>query len=975
MFSPHNLFLIVLGYLLLLFAVAYVAERREKAGKSIVNNPYVYSFSLAVYCTSWTFYGSVGKAATSGLSFLPVYLGPTLIAALWVIVLRKVVRIAKVNRITTLSDFLSSRYGNSLFLSGLVTAVTVIGIIPYLGLQIKAILSTFALISGKETGTAFAGLVITAVLGFFAIIFGARRLDLSERHSGLVCAIAFESVVKLAAFLLVGAFVTYGIFDGFRDIFARAAEAGHSALMSLGSGAGTSYGEWLAIMLLSMSAIMFLPRQFHMAVVENSDETHIAKAAWLFPLYLLLINIFVLPIALGGLLAGGSKADADYFVLTLPLGQDEHYLSLLAFMGGFSAASGMVIVEVLALSTMVMNSMIMPAFTRYHESPRFPLVILTMKRIAMLTVLFLGYLFALFFGEFYSLVDIGLKSFEAVALFAPSFILGLYWKRGTKAGAMAGLIAGFAVLLYTLVVPALMRAEILDEDLVKTLTVSGLLNPTCLFGISGFGKWGHSLFWSMLFNLVAYIGVSAFTRQSKEEEIQALIFVESYEKARDLGPTGSYTVADIEAVLAQYLGKQAAKEAVEHFLTKKHKTHDEATPRDLVELRTHAENILSGAIGAPIASIIFEDRLCLTERERGELSESIRQITESLRLSRQELSEVNRKLSYLKEFSENIIDSAPLGIVTVDAMMRIEYWNRGMEAICRVSRAEAFGRHVADLLPWLTEERLKTTEQFEISIDMPIHRTFKIYVSTFTHPSGGFVVILEDISETKRLERERKNILSMFAHDMKNPVLTAGGFLARIRAGKAGPVTETQAGYHDLMAEELRRLQELITDFLEFSRFEAKECKPLCKPCDIVAALCRHVETARIEAEKKEIGVTINSACTSPQISADIGLLERVITNLLDNAIKYTDPGGSVTVTLCEREKNILVQVADTGAGIQEEHIPFIFDAFYRVSRDTRGSGLGLSIAKTIVEAHGGKIWVESTPGKGSVFSFTIPKD
>jgi Na+/proline symporter/signal transduction histidine kinase len=975
-FGPLNLFLIVLTYLILLFILAYAAERREASGRSIVNNPYVYSLSLAVYCTSWTFYGSVGKAATSGLSFLPVYLGPTLIAALWLIVLKKVVRLAKTNRITTLSDFISSRYGKSLFLSVVVTAVTVIGIIPYLGLQLKAILSTFVLISGKDMQSPVPGLAITCILGFFAIMFGARRLDLSERHSGLVCAIAFESIVKLVAFIVVGGFVTYGIFDGFGDILDRAAQSGHTALLMLGTGGGTTYAEWFAILFLSMMAIMFLPRQFHMAVVENSDEAHIAKAAWLFPLYLFLINIFVLPIALGGLLSGGSEADADYFVLTLPLGRSEPYISLLVFMGGFSAASGMVIVEVLALSTMVMNSMIMPAFTRYHESPRFPLLILSMKRLVMLGVLFLGYLFALFFGEFYSLVDIGLKSFEAVALFAPPFLFGLYWKRGTKNGAIAGLIAGFVVLLYTLALPALMRAEMLDEKLVAALTASEFFNPNRLFGIDGFGKWSHSLFWSMLFNVVVYVGVSVFTTQSREEEIQALVFVESFEKARELGPAGSYTVAAIETILAQYLGRSEARIAVQRFLARKEKTREELTSKDLVELKTEAENILSGAIGAPIAGIIFENRLCLTERERGELSESIKEITENLRFSRQELAEVNRELAYLKEFSENIIDSAPLGIITVDGLMRIEYWNRGIELTTGIARSEAFGRNVTALLPWLTEERIKAKDPFEITLDAPVHRTLKIYMSPFTHPSGGLVVILEDITETKRLERERKNILSMFAHDMKNPVITAGGFLSRIIAGKAGPVTETQSSYHELISDELRKLQELITDFLDFSRFEAKECRPACKPHDLRACVHRHIETAQVEADKKDIHIALDCAeGADVSVNADAALLDRVVTNLIDNAVRYTNAGGSVTVRLRERDGDALVEVADTGIGIAEEHLPFIFDAFYRVSRDTKGSGLGLAIAKTIVEAHGGKIWVESITGKGSNFCFTIPKN
>ena len=634
MFAPYNVFLIVLGYLLLLFAVAYYAEGMEKKGKSVVNNPYIYSLSLAVYCTSWTFYGSVGKAATSGLSFLTIYLGPTLMAALWMVVLKKVVRIAKVNRITTLSDFIGSRYGKSLSLASLVTIVAVVGVTPYLGLQIKAIINTFTIISGETTGSAEAGLFITLTLGIFAIIFGARRLDSSERHGGLVFAIAFESIVKLLAFIVVGVFVTYGLFHGFHDIFSKISDSEHSVLLFLGKGTGTDYPEWLALIFLSMMAIMFLPRQFQMAVVENYDEAHIAKAAWLFPLYLFLINIFVLPIAFGGLLLGGTDKMADYFVLTLPWNHGSRYLSLFAFVGGFSAATGMVIVETLALSTMVMNSIIMPALINFHEAPKFPAEILNIKRIVIFGVVYLGYVFATSIGEFYNLAEIGLMSFAAVSLFAPAFFLGLYWKRGTRKGAIAGLLAGFGVWLYTLLLPALLRAGIVKEaGLIGMVTASKMLGPDSLFGIQDLGRWGNSLFWSMLINLIFYVGFSVFTRQTKEEEIQALIFVESYEKVKDFAQGGSYTVSDIEDILTEYIGRAEGRDFIRGFLTRKDKRGDELSPKELYELRDEAEKILSGALGSSIAAIIFEDKIVLTEKERGELSEAAQKAVEAKRES------------------------------------------------------------------------------------------------------------------------------------------------------------------------------------------------------------------------------------------------------------------------------------------------------------------------------------------------------
>ncbi len=977
MFAPFNLFAITLCYLVLLFVIAYYAEKKEQTGKSIVNNPYIYSLSLAVYCTSWTFYGSVGKAATSGLSFLPVYLGPTLIAALWIVLLKRIVRIAKINRITTISDFISSRYGKSLVLNALVTFVAVAGITPYLGLQIKAIISTFAIISGKTTVSVSVGIFVTLFLGIFAIIFGARRLDFSERHSGLVLAIAFESMIKLTAFILVGLFVTYGLFDGFGDIFSRIRASGYSELFCLGKGSVTPYSEWFAILFISMMAIMFLPRQFHMAVVENYDEAHITKAAWLFPLYLLLINIFVIPIASGGLLLGGAVKDADYFVLSLPLDHGKKYLSLLAFIGGFSAATSMVIVESLALSTMVMNSMIMPSLMRFQDSPRFPVIILNMKRMVILGVVLLGYIFTHLIGEYYSLVDIGLKSFEVVTLFAPAFLLGLYWKGGNKKGAIGGLITGFVIVTYTLIMPALLRAGVLqNRGIISLMINSEIFNPNSLFGIKGLGKWGHALFWSMLFNVVIYVGVSLFTGRSKEEEIQSLVFVESYNVVKGLGPGGSYAHNDVEDILARYLGRTQAAGVIENFLLKKNKNRNELAPKDFFELRDEAEKVLSGAIGPSMAAIIFNNKFILTEKEREELSESVKQITRSLRLSSHELAEANRELSYLKEFTENIIESTPVGIVTLDSALKVKYWNRQMEAMTGIAKSNASERCILTLLPWIPEDVLKKIQQRDITCYTPDHKTFKIYISPFKDPSGGSVVIIEDITEQERLERERKNILSMFAHDMKNPVMVAGGFLSRLCSRREGPLSEMQQDCLAVINDELKKLEELVRDFLEFSRFEAKECKPMKAACDMDATLSKLIETEKNEANKNNIAVLYEKIpeYASFIVNADCTMISRVFTNLLDNAIRYTNSGGTVSIKLSNRENDILVQVRDTGIGISENHIPYIFDAFYRVSRDTKGSGLGLSIAKTIIEAHGGRISVASEPGQGSTFSFTLPK-
>ncbi|MGC2062725.1 MAG: ATP-binding protein [Thermodesulfovibrionales bacterium] len=1002
MFQGWLLFFGILGYLSLLFLIAHIADRREKAGRSIVSNPYIYSLSLAVYCTSWTFYGSVGKAATSGLSFLTIYLGPTLMASLWMLLLQKMIRIAKENRITTLSDFVGSRYGNSLFLSALITIVAVVGITPYLGLQIKAIMNSFSILTGSTEGTSAAGWMITLILGIFSIIFGARRLDTSERHEGLIFAIAFESIVKLAAFLSVGVFVTYGLFNGFTDIFAKIKGSEHGELLFLGVGTPISYTQWASLLFLSMMAIMFLPRQFHVAVVENSDSSHVSKAVWLFPLYLFLINIFVLPVAFGGLLLGGSQSGADSFVLTIPLEQGRHYLALFVFIGGFSAATGMVIVESLALSTMVMNSLVMPGIFRFNEMEGFPSVILNIKRIVILGCTFLGYFFAVSIGEFYSLVDMGLKSFEAVTIFAPSVIFGLYWKRGNKKGAAAGIIAGFLIWIYTLLVPAMIKSGVLNEQgFFQLLVNSRFLNPNALFGVEGLDKWSHSLFWGLLLNVGCYFGVSIFTRQDSEEEKQALMFVESYTPTV-LPVKSSYSVGQIEEILGQYIGKREAFEIVESFLVRHGIKRELLNQNEFILLRDEAERVLSGAMGTAIATIILEDKLTLTEQERGDLSSSIKQMTETLRLSRQELAIANRNLAYLKEFSENIIESAPVGIVTLDAFLRIRYWNKEIETLTVIKKTEAFNRSIITVLPWLRKEVIQHAGQDDEIIVTPKLQTFKVNVSPFKDPSGGFVVIFEDITEKRKMEEQlvqASKLASLgkltagISHEIGNPLASISSLIQELTSLRIGSliVPREERSQDDTVADRrtvvepereaafieeslktinghIERIAKIVRSLGDFARTSSREkvMSPLGEILDHTLNLVRYDKRFRNIELNPEIGPL-------PLVRVNPDQIQQVFLNLMLNAIDAMPEGGRLTISMHQVENMVAMKFSDTGAGIDEAVIDRIFDPFFTTKTVGKGTGLGLSICYGIIKEHGGTISVSSTRGAGTTFTIRIP--
>lgn len=676
------------AYLGLLFAIAYVGDRRADRGRSIISNGYIYALSLCVYATSWTYYGSVGRAATTGVGFLPIYLGPTIMAVAWWVVLRKIVRICKRYRITSLADFMSSRYGKSRALGELVTVIAVVGIVPYIALQLKAISNTFAILRGRpDLATSVAmdppvwadtALYVALLLAAFTIVFGTRHLDASERHEGMVAAIAFESLVKLVAFLAVGGYVTYGLFHGFGDLFGRAQERPELAQL-LTFGETQSYASWLWLVVLSMLAILLLPRQWQVAVVENVDERHIKTASWLFPLYLLLINVFVMPIAIAGLLTfGDGGAGGDAYVLTLPMAEQQAALALLVFIGGLSAATGMVIVETIALSTMVSNSLVLPILLRRGAGlvGRRDLgrLIIGIRRATIVCVLLLGFAYFRLAGESLALVSIGLISFAAVAQFAPAIFGGLYWRGATGVGAIWGLAAGFGVWAYTLPLPSLVDTGVIPASFVEDGPFGiGVLAPHALFGLDGLDEVSHSMLWSMLVNVGLFVGLSLTGRRESAEHVQASTFVDVFTPLGGGADArlwrGKGSVRELEALLGRFLGPDGAREALESYAnsTGGDVSPDAGADADLVH---HVETLLTGAVGSAsarfmVASVVDEEPLAVSEvvqilDETSQVLASSRALerkSEQLEGATAELREANSRLQELDRLKDDFVST------------------------------------------------------------------------------------------------------------------------------------------------------------------------------------------------------------------------------------------------------------------------------------------------------------------------------
>ncbi len=665
--SNFLLVIIIVLYLVLLFYIAFLAEKN--ATKKWLNSPYIYTLSLAVYTSAWTYYGSVGVAAKSGLDFLPIYLGPVIAFPLWVYIMRKIIRISKQHKVSSIADFISLRYGKSRFIGALTTIILLIGIIPYISLQLKAIDETFHIIASKSTNnpsfilndTTF---YVAFLLAVFAAFYGTQKIDASEKHKGIVVSTAVESVLKLFFFLIIGVYVTFHLFDGTTDIYNQMSQLPNFQKLITFNGFGNGF-NWFYTILLSFFAIFLLPRQFQVSVIENNCEKDLKQAIWLFPLYLLLFNLFTIFIAWGGILTFGNTPNADYFTLLLPLKHGNTFLALLVFMGGFSAVVSMVILSTLALSTMVSNNLVIPYgfLNKFINEPshKNTQYIKRIRRFSIFLIIIASYLFYVNFSIEVSLYSIGLVAFVIISQLAPAFFLGLFWNRGSSKGAIIGIIAGFSVTFYTLILPFIIESFTGSRGFINHgLFNISLLKPYALFGIDFLNPPVHAFFWSLSVNTFFYLVFSlAFVSDYRERNYAEMIVDNNNFSGMEGNAfvwKGEAYVADIMNVLAKFLGEENAQVELNSFLNKY-----ELPQNTLIadaRLIDFSEKLLSGSIGGAsakilIASVVKEERISLIEvlKILEESKETIAR-NKSLRDKSSELIHISKKL---KEANNQLI--------------------------------------------------------------------------------------------------------------------------------------------------------------------------------------------------------------------------------------------------------------------------------------------------------------------------------
>ncbi|RDE22477.1 hypothetical protein DV711_07675 [Motiliproteus coralliicola] len=633
MYSATTLIIVILIYMTLLFLIALLVERNNANRVKPHTPALVYALSITVYATSWTYYGSVEFATESGLLFFAIYIGAILAIFSWWTVLRRMVRIKEAYHITSIADFISARYNRSELVAALVTMIALIGIVPYIALQLKAVTQSFAVVAGIEAQSQMGqlgGALVPLGMIAFTILFGARKLDPTERHLGVMTVLAVQGVVKLLAFLAIGLFVTYGIYDGFSDIFQRIHYAGFPRLVSIQIPEGSSMLHWFTLVILGAASIQCLPRQFHATVVENATERHIVPAMWILPSYLILIGLFVIPIAAAGLIKGLPREQADSFVLLLPQYAGVDWLSLVGFIGGFSAATGMVILSAMTLSTMATNHLLLPLLERLGPLSFLRGYLLHCRWVMIGLLIGSGYWFSVEFSDSYMLVAMGIISFVAIFQFVPAMFGGLFWHKGNRVGAIAGLCAGFLIWFYTLLLPTFVGHGLPPEILTEGPWGIHWLRPHHLFGLEGLSSVSHSTFWSLLFNLGAYIAGSLLynppkhERNQRSEFMNALVAGSARYHGRATGLDAYIPfhgkLDEATRLLLDYLPQEKAESTIQQIIEELHIDSKEyLTIIELLEFHRMLEHALSGSIGSASAHQVMEKTIRYSERETRDL--------------------------------------------------------------------------------------------------------------------------------------------------------------------------------------------------------------------------------------------------------------------------------------------------------------------------------------------------------------------
>ncbi|MDT8438526.1 MAG: PAS domain-containing hybrid sensor histidine kinase/response regulator [Wenzhouxiangellaceae bacterium] len=992
MFSPTLVALLSLLYVGVLFAIAWYGDRipdRRIRGRL---RAVIYSLSLAVYCTSWTFFGAVGSAVTDGWLFATIYLGPILVVLLGHDLMQRILKLSHEQRLTSIADFLAYRFGKSRRLAVLITVAAVLGSIPYIALQLKAVTEGLMVITDRPVGLPESGLalVLALALGGFSILFGVRRLEASEHHRGMVLAIAFESLVKLVAFAVVGIWALFWLLDGPAGLVAIVSEQPHYRRLFLPDGLPQAF--WTQT-LLAAAAVVCLPRQFQVAFVENERRGDLELARWLFPAYLLLFTVLVVPIAVAGMQRFGIESPkADMFVLALPLADGHGVIALLSFLGGFSAATGMVIVASVALATMVSNELIVPLLMRMgvQRGPDFGRVLLNSRRITIIALSLAGWAFYLALRDTEALAAIGLMAFAAVVQFAPGLVGGVYWQRASREGVTIGLLLGLIGWLLLVFAPSIISAwpRVLDPGIHHATAVTLALNVTAL------------------------VVISIWVRRHRPTLPMLL------GRRNALRPV---SIGELSRIAASFIGEQRVELAFAGVLGGDG-SFDRAVYEDqpaTAEMLVFTERLLAGCIGSASA--------------RSVLTAGLRQSGMETRDALLLLEHTSSAIQFNRELLEGTLDHISQGVSVVDGNLRLVSWNRAYLELLDYPTGQVYlGQPIEDLIRFNLEREFGPGEEVEAAIDRRMHhmRRGTPYVFERRHgdgrvieirgnsmPHGGYVTTFTDITGFKQTEAELKaayatmeqqvtrrtrelhatmqalelakqdaeranhsksRFLAAASHDLLQPLNAARLFSANL-SERAKRFSPDDARLVHRLDHSLGVAEELLSALLDISRLDQGALQPQWLDVPVNQLLEKVERQFSALAERR--GLRLRVRRNPGYIRTDPKLLQRILFNLVNNALRYTRHGG-VLVGCRVRGERLMLQVWDTGQGIAASEQERIFEEFERLETDQhdgdsefdQGLGLGLSICRRISQMLDAGLALDSRPGRGSVFSVSVPR-
>ncbi|HIG78578.1 MAG TPA: sensor histidine kinase, partial [Cycloclasticus sp.] len=1010
MISATFLILMTAAYLAVLFYIAFVGDKKP-GGQYSRYQPIIFTLSITVYCSSWTFFGAVGKAATSGWEYFSIYLGPMLLFLFFTPFIKKLIAVSKRHRTTSIADFISTRYGKNQALASIVTIIALVGTVPYISLQLKAVAGAFDLLTGRDNGggsvfwlsdTAF---YLGLILAIFSILFGARRIDATEHHRGIINAISFEAIVKITS-LIVIAGLSYMIVTS---------EASSSVLsvkdMLLKPYSSDQIStKFFTQVLLAAAAIICLPRQFHVAAVESrGDEMSVAK--WGLPFFLLLVSLAVIPITSAGLYAYNSASNADLFVLSLPMDYGNGSLALLSYLGGFSAATGMVIMATVALSTMVSNDLILPVLfkvkKRYDKHDFFPTLLLV-RRVTIFVLLGIAYgYYRIALGD-KSLSSIGLISFAAAIQFAPLIIGGLYWRQGHKNGAIIGLLLGFTIWLYTLLLPTLAGSELFPDSFANA-SLFGLrfLHPQQLFGIEFSDSLSHGVFWSLAANIAGYIGFSLRASHSLTDRLQAASYIEGDNVSVVLASTANehLTVGDLFELSGRFVGVERTRRLIHSFEKKKGRLKKSDLASD--ELLMQTQHMVAGSVGSAAAESIFNSALDVQSNSSKNIASVLDQTSQAIQFNR--------------ELLQVTLDNITQGISVVDYEQRIVAWNRAyVELFDYPKDFIKIGMPAEDIIQFNIQRTLviksdtPDAQAKEVSKRLAFLRSGSDYfyerewkdgrvVQTQGNrlPDGGFVTTYTDVSEMKQVQKElqatnqnleekveqRTEILSRLNKKLQETTESKTRFLAGASHDLAQPLSagklylaslmedlKDQPKSHKLAENSLNSLQSaegLLKGLIEISKIDSGVLNPELRVFPMQELLNTLQNEFSVIAEQR--GLRLHVVDSKLNVISDKNMLRSILQNFMTNAIRYTS-SGSVMLACRLRSGKLCVEVRDSGIGIAAENVDAVFEEYHQLNANmTEGLGLGLAITKRVSGLLNHPVGVRSELGKGSVFHVSVP--